>query len=163
MIEIKQANTQSDYKLIEELADTIWREHYPSIISIEQIDYMLAKFNSVEAIVSQINDGYQFYYMTFNNVSVGYMSIKKEDDFLFLGKLYVKKKCRGKGIGKTTLQFIDAEAKRSHLKSIQLKVNKYNTKSISAYEKLGFKNVKASVTNIGGGYIMDDYELKKEI
>jgi ribosomal protein S18 acetylase RimI-like enzyme len=163
MIEIKQANTQLDYKLIEELANTIWREHYPSIISIEQIDYMLTKFNSVEAIVSQINEGYQFYYMTFNNVSVGYMSIKKEDDFLFLGKLYVKREFRGKGIGKTTLQFIDVEAKRNHLKFIQLKVNKCNTKSISAYKKLGFKNVKASVTDIGGGFIMDDYELKKEI
>ncbi len=163
MIEIKQANTQLDYKLIEELATTIWREHYPSIISIEQIDYMLTKFNSVEAIVSQINEGYQFYYMTFNNVSVGYMSIKKEDDFLFLGKLYVKREFRGKGIGKTTLQFIDVEAKRNHLKFIQLKVNKYNTKSISAYKKLGFKNVKTSVTDIGGGFIMDDYELKKEI
>ncbi|ULC60819.1 GNAT family N-acetyltransferase [Flaviramulus sp. BrNp1-15] len=161
MIEIQSANNKPDYLLIEQLADTIWREHYPTIISIEQIDYMLAKFNSAKAIESQINEGSQFYYMVFNRVPAGYLAIKNEDDFLFLSKLYVKKEFRGKKIGKAALQFIDEEAKRYNLKSIQLKVNKYNTKSILAYEKLGFKKVKAMITDIGKGFIMDDYLLEK--
>jgi RimJ/RimL family protein N-acetyltransferase len=80
-----------------------------------------------------------------------------------LSKLYVKKEFRGKQIGKATLHFIDAEAKQNNLKSIQLKVNKYNTKSIEAYEKLGFKKVKATITDIGNGFVMDDYEMVKVI
>ena len=161
MIEIKVAKTQSEYLLIEQLANTIWREHYPSIISIEQIDYMLAKFNSVEAIKQQIEEGSVFYCMMYEGLPAGYMAISKGNDYLFLSKLYVLKSFRGNKIGKATLQFIDSEAERLHLTSIQLKVNKYNTTSISAYEKLGFKKLKAMITDIGEGFIMDDFLLEK--
>jgi len=161
MIEILPALVSKEYKLIEQLADTIWREHYPSIISMAQIDYMLSKFNSTEAIKDQINQGALFYYMTYNNIHAGYMSIKPEKDFLFLSKLYVLQSHRGKKIGKSALGFIISEANRLQLKSIQLKVNKFNTASISAYEKLGFKKLKAIVTEIGEGFIMDDYLMEK--
>jgi ribosomal protein S18 acetylase RimI-like enzyme len=163
MIEIIPVKSKSDYLLIEQLANTIWREHYPAIITKEQIEYMLAKYNSVKAIEAQINEGSQFYLLVYDGISAGYVAIKNEEDFLFLSKLYVKKEFRGKQIGKVTLQFIDAEAKRNNLKSIQLKVNKYNTKSIEAYEKLGFKIVKETITDIGEGFIMDDYVLVKII
>jgi ribosomal protein S18 acetylase RimI-like enzyme len=163
MTEIIPAKNESDYLLIEKLTITIWREHYPPIITKEQIEYMLAKFNSVKAIEAQINEGSQFYFMVYNGIPVGYTAIKKEGDFLFLSKLYVKKEFRGNKIGRAALLFIDAEAKRNNLKSIQLKVNKYNTKSIEAYEKLGFKKVKATITDIGNGFVMDDYEMVKVI
>ena len=50
MINIKSANTISDYQQIESLADTIWREHYIPIVGKPQIDYMLDKFQSLRAI-----------------------------------------------------------------------------------------------------------------
>lgn len=161
MIQIVLAKKKDEYKLIEELADTIWREHYPIIISLEQINYMLVKFNSVEAFESQINQGALFYYMTYNSIPAGYMSIINEEGYLFLSKLYVLKAFRGKKIGKTTMRFILSEAERLQLKSIQLKVNKFNTTSITAYEKMGFKKVKDIVTEIGQGFIMDDYLMEK--
>ena len=73
------------------------------------------------------------------------------------------KNFRGKGIGKCALNFIDEEAKKQQLSAIRLKVNKYNTASITAYEKLGFKTIKASVTDIGKGFIMDDFDMEKRL
>ena len=44
------------------LADEIWHEHFSSILSTEQIDYMLEKFLSPEALADQINHDYEFFY-----------------------------------------------------------------------------------------------------
>jgi ribosomal protein S18 acetylase RimI-like enzyme len=161
MIEVKPANKIIEFKIIEDLAKQIWYQHYPDIISLEQIEYMLTKFNSAKAIEKAIKTGTEFYYLTFNGTPVGYTAIKTEADFLFLSKLYVLKDFRGKGIGKAALNFIDEEVKKHQLSAIRLKVNKYNTASIAAYEKLGFKKRKAMITDIGNGFIMDDFVLEK--
>ncbi|MDO7138444.1 GNAT family N-acetyltransferase [Algibacter lectus] len=161
MIAVKSVKTQEDFKLVETLASQIWHQHYPDIIGLEQVEYMLAKFNSAKAIEEQVRLGAQFYCLIYNETPVGYMAIKPEGDFLFLSKLYVAETSRGKGVGRVALNFIDEEAKKQQLLGIRLKVNKYNTASIAAYEKLGFKNVKASVTDIGNGFVMDDFEMEK--
>ncbi|WP_282149233.1 GNAT family N-acetyltransferase [Algibacter lectus] len=161
MIAVKSVKTQEGFKLVETLASQIWCQHYPDIIGLEQVEYMLAKFNSAKAIEEQVRLGVQFYCLIYNETPVGYMAIKPEGDFLFLSKLYVAETSRGKGVGRVALNFIDEEAKKQQLLGIRLKVNKYNTASIAAYEKLGFKNVKASVTDIGNGFVMDDFEMEK--
>ncbi|WP_147678834.1 GNAT family N-acetyltransferase [Algibacter pacificus] len=163
MIEIKAATTNSEFKIIEDLAHQIWHQHYPDIIGIAQVEYMLNKYNSAKAITADVKTGTQFYYLTFDEIPVGYTAIKAENDILFLSKLYVSQAFRGKGIGKCALNFIDEEAKKQQLSAIRLKVNKYNTASISAYEKLGFKTIKASVTDIGNGFIMDDFDMEKSL
>jgi hypothetical protein len=43
-----------------------------------------------------------------------------------------------------------------------LTVNKGNP-SVRAYERLGFKIVDAMVVDIGGGYVMDDYKMEKDV
>ena len=40
---------------------------------------------------------------------------------------------------------------------IRLTVNKYNQNTIYAYLKWGFKTIDAVVTDIGSGFVMDDY------
>ena len=163
MIKVKAATKISEFEIIERLAKQIWHQHYLDIIGLAQIEYMLAKFNSAKAIANDVKTGTQFYYLTFNEAPVGYTAIKAETEVLFLSKLYVSKEFRGKGVGKVALNFIDEEAKKQQLPAVRLKVNKYNTASISAYEKLGFKNIKASVTDIGNGFVMDDFEMEKTI
>ena len=44
--------------------------------------------------------------------------------------------------------------------SIQLTVNKNNTNTIKAYEKWGFKTIDSAVTDIGSGFVMDDYIME---
>ena len=42
---------KSDVQLIAQLADSIWRKHYITIITMEQIDYMLDLMYSVLLMV----------------------------------------------------------------------------------------------------------------
>mgnify|MGYP000456985474 FL=1 len=162
MIEITVANKTSDYILIEELADVIWREHYIPIVGKPQIDYILDKFQSAKAIQNQIeNEDFEYFIMHFDKKPAGYIAIKKEKEHLFLSKIYVLSSQRGKKIGKAAMLKAEEKAKAYHLKAIRLGVNINNTNSIKAYEKLGFKIVKSFVTDIGNGFVMDDYIMEK--
>ena len=51
-------------------------------------------------------------------------------------------------------------AMQKSYKSIQLTVNKYNTNTISAYKKWGFEIIDSVVTDIGEGFVMDDYIME---
>src|SRR5690606_33881250 len=135
MIKMLPAITKSDLDSIAQLARVIWQEHYPSIISLEQIHYMLEKFNSLEAIAEQVEEGVLFYYIIYSNEPVGFTAFKKENDHVFLRKLYILKAYRQKGIAKNTLQFIVFTTLSWGLNSIRLYVNKYNTNAVMAYEK----------------------------
>ena len=53
MIEIKSAETSDDFQTLEDLATIIWTEHYTPIIGIEQVAYMLDKFQTSEAMKKQ--------------------------------------------------------------------------------------------------------------
>ena len=161
MITIKQVNKTNEFETIEKLADTIWREHYIPIVGKPQIDYMLAKFQSVTAMNEHVANGYEYYTVFYKELPVGYLSIKQESQYLFLSKIYVLSVYRGKGIGKTMINFIEDKAKTYNLNKIRLTVNRYNTNSVKAYEKMGFKNKREVVQDIGNGFVMDDYEMIK--
>ena len=145
------------------LAQTIWTDHYTPIIGGLQVDYMLAKYQSETAISNQIKDGYHYYLIKNDIGYTGYFAFSLHKDFLFLSKFYVLKSMRGNGLGKLALSFIERKASELRLPKIRLTVNKYNSKSISAYEKMGFVNVDSIVQDIGNGYVMDDYVLEKNI
>ena len=163
MIKIKVAKTQSEYLLIEQLADTIWRHHYIPITGIGQVEYMLKKYQSSEAVADQVEYGYEYYIINYHEASVGYISIKKEKDTLFLSKIYVLSDYRGKKIGKTAMKFIENKAKTYDLNKISLTVNRNNKNSVAAYERMGFMKIGAKIKNIGSGFVMDDYLMEKPL
>ncbi len=163
MTQIILAQSNADYKIIADLAKTIWTNHYTPIIGEQQVAYMLDKFQSTKAVKDQIEKGHRYYLLEHEGISVGYFSFNMDQDFLFLSKLYVLKSVRGNGIGRAALLFIEAQVKSLQLKKIRLTVNKYNTNSIKAYGKMGFINIEEVVMDIGNGYVMDDYVLEKII
>jgi RimJ/RimL family protein N-acetyltransferase len=61
------------------------------------------------------------------------------------------------------MRFIEDLAKQMHLGKITLTVNKSNINSIAAYQKIGFKNAGSVVTDIGAGFVMDDFIMDKAL
>ena len=146
-----------DIKDLAKLTDEIWHEYWPCILSAEQIDYMVEKFQSENAIFNQIkNENYTYYFINYENKNVGYVGISPHSDYLFLSKLYIKKEFRHKGIGKAVFEKI----KDFGFDKIQLTVNKYNKNTIDAYLKYGFKIIDSVVSDIGNGFVMDDYIME---
>lgn len=161
LIAVKSEDNES-ITLLESLSHTIWNEHYPGIISQEQIDYMLQKYHSFESISQQINDGYKYFLVQSENEIIGYCCYKlEEDETIFLNKLYIKKSEQRKGIGNSILNTMLDEIK--NYKYIRLQVNRKNTKAINFYLKNRFEIEKIEDFDIGDGYMMEDYVMIKKI
>lgn len=160
-IQILKAANREDLKIVEELARVIWREHYTPIIGPEQVAYMLDNFQSVPAMEEQIGEGMEYYRINLDELPVGYLAFKKQGEELFLSKIYVLSSRRGQGIGKKAMRFAESKALELSCHFLSLTVNKNNSGAIKAYEKMGFVNHGAIETDIGSGFIMDDYLMKK--
>ena len=163
MINFHEVKSGSDLELIENMANTIWHEHYTPIIGTEQVKYMLDKFQSVGAMRDQINNGYQYFLINFNEKAVGYLSFERRENALFLSKIYLLKKERGKGIGRKAMEFVMSVAKGFNCTKVALTVNRFNQNSIRAYKSAGFEKKGELVQDIGNGFVMDDYLMEKTI
>lgn len=155
---------RAQVKDLTEVAKEIWFEHYFGIISVEQVGYMVEKYQSVAAITRQIVDeGYQYYLLVCGEVIIGYFGIRDDAEKLFLSKLYLKKNFRGKGYFSEMLQYIESVAESKGHQYLYLTVNKHNDSTVAVYKKKGFSISKEVVTDIGNGFVMDDYVMEKKI
>lgn len=155
---------EQSVELVASLAASIWREHYPSIIGAAQVEYMLEKFQSSRAIVEQVRAGYRYYLMKdMTGAVVGYFSVIARERELFLSKIYLERGSRGKGYAREAMRFIEHLAASQSLSAITLTVNKNNRDSIGAYRKMDFVIDGSIVQDIGNGFVMDDYAMRKTV
>ena len=148
---------ENEINELTELASEIWHENWPCILTAEQIDYMVENFQSKKAIKEQIkNENYTYYFIKVDNEIAGYVGVSDKKDYLFLSKLYIRKEFRHQGLGRLAFN----EIKNLGFKKIRLTVNKYNKNTINAYLKYGFKTIDSVVSDIGCGFVMDDYIME---
>ena len=139
-----------------EMATAIVREHYDPIIGREQNDYMLKMFQSEEAVMGQLEHGYNYYFVKEDGRNAGFMAFYQRENALYLSKFYLYKDMRGRGFSRTMMEFIKGKAKELGLNRIELNVNR-NNPSVQIYEKLGFTVAWTEKNDIGNGFYMDDY------
>jgi len=161
MICIEAAHSK-DAKLIETIAGPIWQQHYSNIIGREQVDYMLAKFQSESAISTQIQSGIEYFLIYENQMACGYMALQAKPEVLFISKFYLNEQSRGKGIGRLMLDKARSVARLKRLSRLELTVNKENP-ALAAYLKLGFEILGAVKIDIGNGFVMDDYRMQQRL
>ena len=144
------------------LARDIWQQHYLSIIGQAQIDYMLDKFQSQQAIKQQIDSGYLYYLVECEDENLAYLALVPDSSQsrLMISKIYVDQLARGKGLGKAMLEHTRQKAQELGLATVWLTVNIDNSDSIAWYLKQGFNKVDKVKADIGNGYFMDDYILE---
>src|SRR5689334_4302014 len=146
------------------MAHEVWNEYYVPLIGQAQVDYMVAKFQSAEAMQSQVDTGYEYFQMQQDGQIVGYAAIRHDaaDQRLFVSKLYLLAAHRKSGAGRATLALLEQRARSLGATHLWLTVNKGNA-SVRAYERMGFRIVESMVVDIGGGFVMDDYKMEKAI
>ena len=163
MLEFVEVKNEAGDERVARLAKWIWRDHYGAILGDGQIGYMLDKFQSAAAVGKQRSEGYRYFLVRDSGAPIGYFGAKPDGENYFLSKLYLVKPARGKGVGKTCLSYIEELARAAGCKAVTLTVNKHNAGSIAVYEHLGFTVYGDGVVDIGGGYVMDDFYMKKEL
>lgn len=157
---------KEDFAALEKMAARLWHSAFDNLIGPEQADYMLEKFQSAPAFSRQTEEeGYEYYFIVCDGVTAGYTGIaaKKGERGLFLSKLYLAPEFKGKGLGKAALEEVAGCAKKLKLGYVYLTVNKGNERAIKVYEKFGFIKTDSIVTDIGNGYVMDDYVYRLDV
>jgi GNAT superfamily N-acetyltransferase len=152
---------------IAKMAREIWMEYYPAIISIEQIEYMLQKFYSNEALIEQTNQGHKFYFIEFGGNVSGFISVSGDQETeYFIHKFYIYSNLQGKNIGTQAfdkLTYLISKISKSNKINLKLTVNRFNYKAINFYFKNGFIIEQVEDFDIGNDFIMNDFIMKKVI
>lgn len=158
--------TESDLADLSNLAGAIWRACYPGIISLEQIEYMLAKMYSLEMLREEIcRRGICYERLLVGEAFAGFAAYGATGPpaVFKLHKIYLHPDWHGRGLGSLLLRHCEEEVVKAGGDSLVLTVNKKNTKAMAAYRRNGFVVTDAVVADIGGGFVMDDYVMSKKL
>jgi GNAT superfamily N-acetyltransferase len=158
--------TEAGLPAISELAGVIWRACYPGIITHAQIDYMLARMYSLDVLRDEIrSQGIRYDQLLVDGKPAGFASYgpTSEAGVMKLHKLYLLPEMHSRGLGSRLLQHVEREVRAGAGRRLILSVNKRNTRAITAYQRNGFITADSVVTDIGGGFVMDDYIMAKEL
>ena len=160
MLSVRTA-TVADIPLIRKLTFVIWPQTYCSIISKEQINYMLEMMYNPTTLQKQMEEDVCTFIIVYDDKEpVAFASYNETEQQVWkLNKIYILQSQQGKGTGKFIINFIVAEIKANHAKALQLQVNRQN-KAKDFYERLGFKIIQTADFDIGNGYFMNDYVME---
>ncbi|HZL41736.1 MAG TPA: GNAT family N-acetyltransferase [Verrucomicrobiae bacterium] len=157
--------TEESLDSISQLAGVIWRACYPGILSAEQIDYMLDRMYALNVLRDEITSaGIHYDLLLADDELIGFASYGLAAPATFkLHKLYLHPEYHGRGLGALLLRHCEEQAQGLGARKLVLNVNKNNSKAIATYQRCGFDIAKSVVTDIGGGFVMDDYMMEKVV
>ena len=166
MFEIRKA-TLEDIALINELAWIVFPHTYKELLSPGQIEFMMDWMYSPTNLHKQMTEDGHVYYLAFQgNTPAGYLSIQPEAEHIFhLQKIYVLPSFQGMKLGKLLFQQASGGIKGLHPEPCQMRlnVNRYNTKAVEFYQRMGMKKIFEGDFDIGHGYLMTDYIMALDI
>ena len=84
-----------------------------------------------------------------------------ETNRFFISKIYLFAQERGKHFASDVIAFYNDLCLQRGLTAMYLTVNKYNELGVRAYQGKGFEIIDAVETDIGRGFIMDDFIMER--
>jgi len=163
-IEIRDAVVGEEV-VIKNIAWGTWWSAYRTIISEDQIRYMLeALYNEAELRQLIVSDDQRFILLWEDGVAHGFAAyaVRPEDPSVCkLHKLYVLPECQGKGYGRRLLEEITTRLKAQDIRKLDLNVNRQNP-AFDFYRAYGFDVLRQEDIAIGP-YWMNDYVMRLDI
>ena len=153
----------ADLAVISALAGRVWRAHYPAILSPEQIEYMLRWMYDIRQLRRDVERGVVYQLLLEGDRPLGFCGYEELHGELKLHKLYLDVAEHGRGLGSMLLRHVEEEARRRGLAKVALGVNRFNEKAIRAYQRNGYRIRGPLKTEIGGGFVMDDWIMEKPL
>ncbi|MCF8450512.1 MAG: GNAT family N-acetyltransferase [Taibaiella sp.] len=163
-MEIITANT-SHIPLIRNLTMQVWPQTYIPIVGEAQVDYMLDRFYTPDALLSQMTKLQHSFIIGYSDgVPVAFASYSEIEPAVYkLHKLYIVIAMQGKGIGRAMADHIVASVKKLGGSSLRLNVNIHNHPAMAFYNKYGFRHLLDEDIDIGSGYYMNDHVLQMDV
>ena len=158
--------TLEDIPLIREMANVAFRDTYRTILSPEQMDYMMDWMYSEESLLRQMQRDRHVYFLAEEaGTPCGYFSVQPlglQEDGAYhfeFQKMYLLPAFKGQGIGRQMVDHVFnfvRDAAQGWPCHVELHVNRYNP-VVSFHKHMGFSILREGDFPIGHGYFMNDY------
>lgn len=161
MIEVLEAN-DTHIEIICQIAEKTWEETYKTILSADQMRFMLDTLYAAPELKRLMDNRSQLFLILKDNHGYqGFASFGRRDNdpsISKLHKLYVLPENQGKGYGRILIEEVKKRLVKEGINTLDLNVNRHN-RARSFYEKLGFKIIREEDVPIGQ-YWMNDYVMR---
>ncbi len=162
---IRKATVQ-DCGLIHTLAWRTFPPTYQSILTPEQIEYMMHWMYDEAALLRQMTEeGHVYFIIHVDGTPAGYVSVRPEDAGVFhLEKIYVLPDFRGCHCGSALFRHAVAYVRNTcpGARTIELNVNRRNP-ALDFYLRMGMHVDRQGDFDIGNGFYMNDYIMSLEL
>jgi ribosomal protein S18 acetylase RimI-like enzyme len=154
-----------ELEAVQSLATQIWRVAYANLLSAAQIDYMLPRMYAPDVIRAELVRGIVWEWIEWEAAHVGYLAWEHQPSArrVHLHKLYLVPRLHGRGLGQAALQRVISHARSLGADGVTLHVNRHNETALKAYSRAGFRVFGEICTDIGSGFVMDDFQLQREL
>jgi GNAT superfamily N-acetyltransferase len=155
-----------DLPIVRALACAIWPVCYGPILPPRQIPYMLDRMYSLEQLRDDLAAGITYTFLIENDLPIAFGAHGPDPGhphMARLHKLYLLPSRQHRGLGSLLLQHILHLAAGERFTALTLRVNKHNVPAIAAYRRNGFSITGGLVTDIGEGFVMDDYVMTRPL
>ena len=158
--------TPADIPTIRDLAHRTWPATFGGILGAAQIDYMLERMYAPAALREQMRDLGHAFLLALDDAGEPRAYVSYQLDYLpaaaKIHKLYVLPQGQRGGYGRALLEAVAKTALQAGQQRLRLDVN-FQNPAIGFYERLGFRKVDEVTTDIGGGFLMEDYVFEREL
>lgn len=163
---IRLADT-NDCELINHLAKDTFPFTYRSILTPEQIEYMMHWMYDPENIYRQMTEEGHVYFIAYqDDEPAGYVSVRKDEGQIYhLEKIYVLPKFQKMHFGRVLFQTVEDYVRKqcpSGDCAVELNVNRQNP-ALDFYKHMGMRIDRQGDFPIGNGYYMNDYIMRKDL
>ena len=162
-ITFEELTTPESLARVRAITNVIWPETFAEILSPEQIRYMMKMMYAPEVMERELASGHHFEIVLADGRDAGYLvySAYTEPGTAKLHKVYLLSQYHGQGVGQQMLAHACTQCRKLGFTSVLLAVNKHNLRAQKAYLRFGFVNEKSVKCDIGNGFFMDDYLMRK--
>ena len=158
--------TTDDIELIRSIAKVAFPATYSTIISAEQIDYMMEWMYSAKKLQQEISGNITYLLAEVDGRTVGYLSFGPDEGshsrLFHLHKIYRLPEAQGGGNGKRLFMAGEREMRLAGATAFELNVNRGNP-ALGFYRHLGMQLSRSGDFDIGSGFFMNDHIMRKEL
>jgi GNAT superfamily N-acetyltransferase len=154
-----------DAVTIQAIANRTWPIAYATMISPEQIAYMLERMYALDVLIHEMGGTHRYLIAEQEGHALGFVGLEhgfRGSPITRLHKLYVLPEAQGSGAGRLLLNSAILSAAGHGDTAIDLTVNRKNI-AVGIYRKWGFRIVRDQVLDIGNGFVMDDHVMELEL
>lgn len=155
--------TENELDELMAVIQEVWPEAFVPIIGQKQVDYMLKTYQSKKQIQKELTEGVSYFLLKSEENTVGYTAYEEINGKIYLSKLYLLNKVRGQGLTSSVFRWYEELAAQTKEREIFLRVNQGNHQAIEVYKHEGFEITEELISDIGQGFQMVDYKMKKAL